>query len=220
VGHFARACRLESELRNVRDRRLALAEAIDRFPTGVILVDSKQQRVLSNRCAERVLALSDGLTMVDERPTADRSNEARALREAISAAIAESASREEAPPRIVALSRPSGEPPLQLMVAALRDAPDAAADGQPVAVLFVPDPQSAQVETTVLEQLYSLTPSEASFIAAFVAERSLDDAATARGIRKSTARGYLKNVFQKTGTNSQHGLMRLLLTGIGRIEKP
>ena len=122
--------------------------------------------------------------------------------------------------RIVALSRPSGETPLQLMVAALHDVHEAAADHQPVAVIFVPDAHSAQVETAVLEKLYSLTGAEAAFVGAFVAERNLEDAARARGIRTSTARGYLKSAFQKTGTHSQHELMHLLLTGVGRIQKP
>ena len=220
VPHLARAYRVTCELHDVRERRLALSEAIDRFPTGVIVVDSHQRLVTSNQCADQSLELADGLKLVDERPTAPFADDDRRLRETIAAAIEEAGGNDDPEPHIVTLSRPSGAAPMQVMVAALRDVPEGTSDTHPVAVIFVPDPGSAHVETAVLEKLYGLTGSEAAFIGAFVTERNLEDAAAARGIRTSTARGYLKSAFQKTGTHTQHGLMHLLLTGVSRIRKP
>ena len=50
------AYRIDSRVRE----NAALAEAIDRLPTGVILVDARGQRMLSNRAADSILELDDG----------------------------------------------------------------------------------------------------------------------------------------------------------------
>ncbi|MEL6364981.1 MAG: hypothetical protein AAFR11_09085 [Pseudomonadota bacterium] len=94
----------------------ALWDAIDRIPTGVVLLDRTGRVLVANSAVERMAALKDGLTLTPTRFTADRAAERRALNRAFAAAAALAANDirsyalEEAA-RPVRISRPSGEPP-------------------------------------------------------------------------------------------------------------
>ena len=48
---------------------------------------------------------------------------------------------------------------------------------------------------------------------------TVDEAAQLLEISVGTARGVLKKVFDKTGTNRQASLVRLLLTGFGQVRQ-
>lgn len=62
----------------------------------------------------------------------------------------------------------------------------------------------------LLLALYDLTPTEARIAATLTRGATLQDAATAQGIRISTARTHLAQVFRKTGTHQQSQLVALL----------
>jgi DNA-binding CsgD family transcriptional regulator len=68
---------------------------------------------------------------------------------------------------------------------------------------FVPSPN-------VLTGLFDLTPAEAKLAIALTGGGSLKQAAADSGIKISTARYYLEQVFQKTGTHQQSELVALL----------
>lgn len=59
-------------------------------------------------------------------------------------------------------------------------------------------------------RLFELTPTEARIAAALASGMALKDAATLHGIRFSTARSHLENIFRKTGTRQQSQLVALL----------
>jgi hypothetical protein len=62
-----------------------------------------------------------------------------------------------------------------------------------------------------LTSAFVLTKAEADFAIAYAVERDVAGAAGRRCISLNTARGYMKQLFQKTGTNRQSQLMRLLV---------
>ena len=66
------------------------------------------------------------------------------------------------------------------------------------------------LDPSLLPWLFDLTPKEAEIAAALAAGRSLKEAAEDGGVRNSTARSYLEQVFRKTGTNQQSQLVALL----------
>jgi DNA-binding CsgD family transcriptional regulator len=68
---------------------------------------------------------------------------------------------------------------------------------------FVPSPN-------VLTGLFDLTPAEAKLAIALAGGGSLKQVAASNGIKISTARYYLEQVFQKTGTHQQSELVALL----------
>jgi DNA-binding CsgD family transcriptional regulator len=58
-----------------------------------------------------------------------------------------------------------------------------------------------------LQDRFDLTPSQARLVVHLVAGSSLRSCAKALGIKYETARGYLKSVFQRTGTHRQAELV-------------
>ena len=65
-------------------------------------------------------------------------------------------------------------------------------------------------DLTLLRGLFDLSPKEARLAAALAGGRSLKQAAQDEGLRFTTARSYLEQVFRKTGTNQQSQLVALL----------
>lgn len=71
-------------------------------------------------------------------------------------------------------------------------------------------PNSAGIDTGILMGLFDLTPAEAQLAKALGAGRRLADAAALQGIKVTTARIYLAQIFRKTGTSQQSQLVSLL----------
>jgi DNA-binding CsgD family transcriptional regulator len=69
-----------------------------------------------------------------------------------------------------------------------------------------------QHSAAVLRSHYKLTPAEVRLAVALAEGRSLKEAAGGLGIRITTARAHLRQVFAKTGTSRQAALVRLVLT--------
>ena len=84
--------------------------------------------------------------------------------------------------------------------------------------LFLGDPDGAAPGTAnALGLLYGLTPAEERLALALASGRTLAESARQLGVRLSTARGVLRAVFEKTSTNRQANLVRLVLTAVGQV---
>jgi DNA-binding CsgD family transcriptional regulator len=83
-----------------------------------------------------------------------------------------------------------------------------------LALLFVSDSEAeAELPTSALSRLYGLTPAEAALVRELANGRSIQEAAVRLGITIGTARQRLVQIFDKTGTERQASLVRLVLTG-------
>ena len=219
VPHLERGYAIYSRLGSVRRARVALAEILDRLPTGVLVFDARQAPLIVNRSARRILELRDGFTIERGRPRlADRSEDG-VFQTLLAKACEANLSGRRAVGDVMQVSRPSGRRAFALMVAPLLDAPPGSDAGEAVSVAFIADPETGHVSTTdVLEQLYSLTPAEAELVQLLAQGRSLDQVATARSVTINTVRSQLKQVFTKTDTKRQGELVRLVLTGVSSIK--
>ena len=141
VPHLRRAVEIHVTLHGAQRVRLALAEAIDRLPTGVLLLDSKRRVVVRNRGAERILAADDGFRIDRHGPSADDARENATLQRLIAESIEARAGQEIRSAGFVAISRPSGERAYAVMVTPLLAAPRSAMSDAVVA-LFVADPSA------------------------------------------------------------------------------
>jgi DNA-binding CsgD family transcriptional regulator len=83
---------------------------------------------------------------------------------------------------------------------------------RPVVMLLFYHPESAPaIDASLLYAVFGLTPAE-SRIATLLAEGlSLKEIAAAQGTRHDTVRKQLRSIYQKTSTNRQPELIRLLL---------
>jgi DNA-binding CsgD family transcriptional regulator len=220
VPHLERGYAIYSRLGNVRRARTALAEILDRLPTGVLVFDAQHTPVIVNRSARRILELRDGFTIERGRPRLANRNEDGVFQTLLAKACEAALKGQRLVGDVMQVTRPSGRRSLALMVAPLLDAPPGSAAGEAVSVAFLTNPDTGPVSTTeVLEQLYSLTRAEAELVRMLSEGRALDEVAAARNVTMNTVRSQLKQVFSKTDTKRQGELVRLVLTGVSSLHE-
>jgi DNA-binding CsgD family transcriptional regulator len=71
-------------------------------------------------------------------------------------------------------------------------------------------PHSAETDIDFVRQMFSLSPAQARLAISLVSGQSVQQAAGALGIAESTARQYLKLIFQKTGWRRQVDIVRVV----------
>ena len=177
---------------------------LDRFTTGVLVTTEKGDVIYMNQSAANMVATADGLTIgLGQVLRASNTDETRRLHQALRE-IGQAPDR----PDVVALSveRPSLRASLRLILAPLGDP-----SGR--IIIFVTDPDHKSLPTPeMISRLFHLTPSESRLAAALIAGQRTDEIAQSMGITISSVRTYLKKVMEKTGTNRQAELVRLLLS--------
>jgi DNA-binding CsgD family transcriptional regulator len=213
VPHLARAFRLHRRFGGAQHGRLAMAEVMNRLALGVMLVDRERRPIVSNRTADRLVALNDGLLLSADRLRAANPRDDAVLQRLLGDAIAGAHDRSHTD-RVMAISRPSGKRAFPVLIAPLLEGePGDAAENAVASVLFG-DPDARQaINPQVLQTFYDLTPAEAALVGLLAEGVSLEEAAKRRGVAINTVRSQLKNVFAKTDTNRQGELIRLVLTG-------
>jgi DNA-binding CsgD family transcriptional regulator len=214
VPHLAQAYRIHARVRE----NAALAEALDRLPTGVVLLDARGQRILANRSADYILSLDDGLSIDATGPHAAKPSEEAALHEMLRAAVRASTTGQVPEGSVMAVSRPSGRRSFPIMLTPLLSTTAESALSDAVAVLYVSDLEGHSLpRSETLRSLYALTGAEIELVELLCDGASLEEAADRRGVTMNTARSQLKQIFLKTNTSRQGELVRLVLSGIAPI---
>jgi len=215
--HLALGYRLLAENR----RHQALEDAIDRFPTGVALLDARGNLLLGNRGARQILAQNDGLALDGAAVHAVRASDQTALRRAIAGSVEAAVAGRLIESAVLSVSRRSGRRPYAVMVGPLRPHVGDPTAADAVVVLYLADlDQGVLRRREVLHELYGLTEAETQLVELLCQGSSLDEAADARGVTMNTARTQLKQVFAKTHTSRQSELVRLVISGVASIAGP
>ena len=218
VPHLQRAYAIHCRLGEAEHQERALREVLDRFPSGVMLLDKDARVVLRNRSADLILSLEDGLHLEGGRPHLVDAQQDRGFQQLLLEAAQQRAVRGRSHGRTLSIVRPSGRRSFASMIGPLLAPPPGTNLREAAAILFVTDPDGSQISTTeVLQGLYELTPAEAELLRLLAEGRSLEEVARQRGITMNTARGQLKQVFAKTDTRRQGELVRLVLTGVASL---
>ena len=189
-------------------------EALDLLKVGVVVCDASGKVLAGNQTAETILNDLDGLELTSDGILATSFDESSVLYGAINQ-VAQCDSRQRTSrDRALAVRRPSGKRPYTLFLRAATAVGDARA---PSSVLIMIQDSALPVETTEAElrQLYGLTSTEARLSNLLMEGTALDDCCAQLGIRRTTARMHLRNIFAKTGVRRQGELVALLLKSIG-----
>lgn len=223
VPHLRRAAQLHQRLAPARRADLGRREALDRLPFGLLIVDSAGRVLSANRAAEHMLAAGDGLTIRHGRLTTARSDDAAALGQRLTEAVATAVKRNGggAGGSALRVRRPSGRPAYGLLVAPLAasDPLGLAVRTKHAALVLVTDPERRpRLLGRHLIELYRLTPAEARLAASLAGGRTLQDYAADAQVSAETARWRLKRVFAKTDTARQADLVALLLRSVVTLE--
>lgn len=208
--HAAR--RLRTQLGRISLERRAGEQILDRLAVGLVVVDARARVITTNRPADQILALNDGLTQHNGLEASTAADTA-AIRRAVTS-VAEG--EDGGAPRRLCLARPSGARPWLIEVT-----PVERKDAQSAATVVISDGERPpQPCPDALRTYYGLTPAEAHLATLLSAGLSLEEAAERRSVSRNTARGQLKRIFAKTQTNRQAALVRLVLCGPTGLATP
>jgi DNA-binding CsgD family transcriptional regulator len=217
LPHLQRALRMYPRMAALEIERDAALGALDQLPWGVMFVDRHRNRLATNRHAHDLLIAGDGLSARGNTLRAELADETARLEKLLSDALDRNA--RQGASATLSITRPSGAPPLNIVIVPLHVKTEKIAEQGPIAAIFVTDPDMPLDSSNLqqLRDLYALTPGEARFAASLLQGKSVEEAAAAMGITVNTARAYLKRIYQKTGVRRQPELMRLLLLGLPRL---
>lgn len=216
LPHIKQALHLHHRIGVAEGNRLAIAEALDWIPFGVIVVDDYTRILATNRRADEILAERDGLSSERDGLQASAPSQTAALRKLVAAVAVTSKGCGLHPGGVLTLKRPSLKKPLSARIIPLPLHTCLADHVQAAAVVFVSDPD-ARTTMSHLAILYSLTPAEERLTSKLIEGQTLDEIAEDLQISRNTAATQLKSVFQKTGTRRQAELVRLLLRSVAAL---
>jgi len=209
--HIKRAIDIHRRLSIADALRDGLTRGLDRLDVGVLLVTGDSRILFANRSAEGVLQRGDGLVSKRGRLMATTSQASMELGRQIRAVAATDLRPTFEPGGVVKLPTLSGKPMMVLVSPWRSEMRFGLAD--PAAIVFVNNSNAAMHPSErYLARAYDLVPSEVRLLIALLEGKRLADYADVAGITVNTAKGYLKQLFSKTGTSRQSDLVRLILS--------
>jgi len=208
--HLRRAVQINVKLARTEFLQVASVAALSRLEEGVLFVKRDATVVFANKAAEEFFA-NRGLRQSKGRLHGNSAAETANLH-AVIAKCAEPRFR-HGPGGLVSLSRAPGRPPLSLLIAPVPfTTPHEFIDTQPMAIVFVDDPErSGKPDAVQLQERFGMTPAEARFAIEILKGDGIQAAADRLLITRATARTHLARIFEKTGTRRQAELVGILL---------
>ena len=191
--------------------------AFDWLNTALLITSASGELLFANQSAEELLKARDGLSVdADGHVSAGVVESARAVESAatFSTLLAEARRNNGL---IVSILRPSGKIPLTLTISPAPAAPSSF-DTHDRVLILVHDPERPiQVGYDELRDLYGLTVTEARITNLMVQGKSIEECAEALGVRRSTVKMHLRNLYGKTGVQRQPELVSLMFKSFGNI---
>lgn len=214
LPHLRRALAIRRQVEGIELERDAGSQLLERVSIGTLLVDQRGRLVRTNRIGDEILAANDGLRIGAEGLETATPKQTAALRRAIAGAAETSRGEIGSAGGRLRVTRPSGGRPYLLEVSPVDRGAEVWGSTKCLAAILVTDGNGGiQPDIDALRTFYDLTPAEAELTAMLAHGLSLDEAAERRGVSRNTARGQLKRIFSKTGTNRQAELIRQVLQG-------
>ena len=218
VPHLQRALVIHSRVQAAEMRAGAVADALDRIFGGVILLDERGVAIATNRTADRIMAMNDGLVLDRDGPSASTPRQTGELRRALTGTARTGASNGEEAGAVMQLLRPSGRPALEVVVTPICAESSPLFDHRATSAIFVADPDARMGRSPErLRGLYGFTPVESEVASRIAKGMRLADISEDLGSTIHTVRGHLKQLFAKTDTHRQPDLVRVLLTGLADL---
>lgn len=210
LPHWRRALDLKNRLTQMDRHSEASHRILDHAPFSIMLMDSNRTILYANYWANIIGKRNDGLGVRNSRLVSDSPYSTQKILGVLELAD-QPQDKESASPALIAIERPSGEKPYQLMILPILSVEEAGIATGPVYGVFIYDPKDRlPVDTAALISLESLTESEAKLCESLYETKSLSKTADQLQVSSSTAKTHLLNTFRKLGINSQAELMRYL----------
>jgi DNA-binding CsgD family transcriptional regulator len=182
---------------------------LDGLPLGIVFLRTSGAAVYSNRCADEIFRIDDGLSLRNAMLCARDQIADAQLRKAMNHALSPD---RPLGPTAIAVPRTSCRRAYQVVVAPLLTRfRQFTGTPAPRAMVLITDPERPGLaRAELLIQLFGLTPKEAEIAVSLSAAKSVEQAADEMGITYQTARTHLRRIFSKTGTSRQTELLLVL----------
>lgn len=184
-----------------------LKDAANLSAIGIIIVDAHATVLFANDAAERICAGSKAMRLSAETLRATTLTDSLRLQTAIEHVVNEGAHVGAKVP-VLALHQARGRP-IMVTVNAVRE--DLGGDRSAAIVCIFDSESDVAASIRPACDFYRLSAMESKLAQTLVRGHSITEAAERLGIKEHTARSYLKQTFQKTGTNRQGELVALFL---------
>jgi DNA-binding CsgD family transcriptional regulator len=213
--HLLWVSRLQRQFTTLEARLAAAEGALDRLATAMLVLQGAGQVLTMNVMAERLLALADGLAIRGGRLEVAVSCERETLQRLIAQALRGTPALAAALGGVSRISRPSGRPAFEVLVAPISDGTVRLGVTGQMAVVFIRDPAARLVTPTEwVRTIFGLTQAEARLMQALLAGERVETLQLRWKLGRETLRTQLKSVFHKTGVNRQSDLIRLGLRSL------
>lgn len=220
LPHMRRALQLHSRLDGLETERQLFAGTVNSMQLGTISLAHTGAVIDLNPEARRILAEKDGIQLSNNILCIDNRREGHELQRLIREALADNAGK-KGPGLLeaLALTRPSGRASLGILVKQIPPSPWTVNRQRTAAVLFIRDPEASVAETSqkIVQQLFGLTRIEAAMALSLANGSTIEETAENLGLKKNTARTYLRFIFNKTGVTRQTMLVRKLLGSVAPL---
>lgn len=221
LPHLQRALHLGRHFGRTAFAQTAALDVLDRLDAGVLVVERSRRIVHANALAEAMLRDNAEIGVLNGRLVV-RHVELNARLAVLVQDNAEIApghppAPPPSPPPPGALAIPRDDRlPLTLAVAPLRST--WSGDGrQPLALVFLRDPERSTPMLEQLRDLFGLTRTEAAIASELARGRSLAEIAVALGVGPATTRSHLKKILAKTGTSRQAEAVSLIGRSVAAV---
>lgn len=220
LPHLSRSLGVMQRLRLAELTMAATLEALDRLPSGVLLMDGSGAAAFANRSAQRMLDDGDGLRLRKLTNTSGLGNlvaENTAASKAISDAISATLNRDPYTTphfsKCITVPRTSGLASYTLQLSALGDHNEfGGGSGGFATIVFIADgAQEINIDPEILQSAYGLSPAEARVAVALLDCSSAKEVADRLGVSHNTVRTQINQVYAKLGVNSRARFVKLLL---------
>ena len=220
LPHLSRSLGVLQRLQSTELTVASSLAALDRLPSGVLLLDSSGSVSFANRSAQRMLNDGDGLRLRKFAQTAglgDLFSDSDTVNQAISEAICATLNRDPyATPhfsRCIAVPRTSGLASYVLQFSALGEHNEfASGSAAHNTIIFITDnAQDAEIDPAMLQSAYGLTPAEAKVAVTLLECSSAQEVANKLGTSQHTVHTQIKHIYAKLGVDTRTRFVKLLL---------
>jgi DNA-binding CsgD family transcriptional regulator len=220
LPHLSRSLGVMQRLQSAELTVATSLAALDRLPSGVLLLNGSSAVAFANRSAQRMLEDGDGLRLRKLTNAAGLGNlmaENAIASKMISDAISATLNRDPfATPhfsKCVTVPRPSGLANYTLQLSALGDHNEFTTDSSAfAAIIFMADgAQVLKIDQALLQSSYGLTPAEARVAVTLMECSSAQEVADTLGTSHHTVRTQIKHVYAKLGVDTRARFVKLML---------
>lgn len=186
---------------------------LDQLHFGVICVNEDLKAIYVNEAARALVQQNDGLHLYRGKLSASSGHQTAELQTLVKKMLERMRLGVRVDRHNLKISRPSIRRPLEIMVTV----PPARALNPPetafLSILVFDPEEEINPDVDIVGQVYGLTAAEARVAVMLMQGKSLQETSVILQRTKETVRKQLQSIFEKTHTNRQSELLRLLMRG-------